>query len=55
MKKYTKPEVEVNEIQLEGLLANSTLDVKDEINGSMGTPSMKTYTSDDIWNFDYSS
>ncbi len=55
MKKYIKPEVEVNEIQLEGLLANSTFDPKDEINGPMGTPSIKSYTSDDIWNFDYSS
>ncbi len=55
MKKYIKPEVEVNEIQLEGLLANSTFGAKDDIPGSMGTPSMKTYTSDDIWSFDYSS
>ncbi len=54
MKKYIKPEIEVNEIQLQGLLANSTFDAEDEISGPMGTPSIKSYTSDDFWSFDYS-
>ncbi len=53
MKKYIKPEIEVNGIQPEGFLATS-FEGDGEIDGPVGAPPIESYTSDDFWSFDYS-
>ncbi len=53
MKEYIKPEVEVNEIRPEGLFATS-FGADSDIKGPMGVPPSNSYSSDNIWDFDYS-